>query len=41
MVFKVTPIRAGSKAAIPIEYYDKNNNPLNVKDYQNQNLMKY
>ena len=33
---KDTPIRAGSKAAITIECYDKNNNPLNVKDYQDK-----
>jgi hypothetical protein len=33
---KDTPIKAGSKAAITIECYDKNNNPLNVKDYQDK-----
>ncbi|MBP5446141.1 MAG: hypothetical protein J6Y28_08225, partial [Acholeplasmatales bacterium] len=33
---KDTPIKAGSKAAITIECYDKNGNPLNVKDYQDK-----
>ena len=33
---KDTPIKAGSKAAITIVCYDKNNNLLNVNDYQDK-----
>jgi len=36
MYDKDTTIKAGSKAAITIVCYDKNNNLLNVNDYQDK-----